>query len=87
MILVLACELVEAQNLARACMPTPARMLPPALILVPAWILVLPMILMLVHELALACMPLRNLYRFADRELGRNYGIGVDNLSRNHVTT
>jgi hypothetical protein len=45
MLLVLACELVEAQNLARACLPPPARMLPPALILMPARILVLPMIL------------------------------------------
>jgi hypothetical protein len=33
MILVLARELVEAQNLARACMPPLAYMLPPALIL------------------------------------------------------
>jgi len=48
---------LEAQNLARACMPPPACMLPPALILVPAWILVLPMILVLVFELALACIP------------------------------
>jgi hypothetical protein len=54
MILVLAYELVEAQNLARPCMPPPACMLPPALILMPAWILVLHMILMLVHELALS---------------------------------
>jgi hypothetical protein len=61
MILVLAYELVEAQNLARACMP------PPALILMPAWILVLPMILMLVHELALPVYPFwRNLISSLD---------------------
>jgi hypothetical protein len=43
-------------------------------------ILVLPMILMLVSELALACMPLINLLLvLADRELGRNCGISVDN--------
>jgi hypothetical protein len=67
MILVLAYELVEAQNLARACMPPPACMLPPALILMPAWILVLPMILMLVHELALPVYPFwRNLISSLD---------------------
>jgi hypothetical protein len=38
----------------------PARMLLSALILVSAWILVLPMILVLVLELALACIPQRN---------------------------
>ena len=79
MILVLACGLVEAQNLARACMPLLTRMLPPALILMPAWILVLPMILVLACELALACMPLINLYQFRGSRAGRNYGIGVDN--------
>ena len=45
MILELACELVEAQSLARACMPPPACMLLPTLILVP------PVILMLAIEL------------------------------------
>lgn len=42
------CELVEAQNLARACM------LPPALILMPTWILVLAC------GLAIACICCRN---------------------------
>ena len=50
MILVLASELVEAQNLARACV------LPPALILVPAWILVLTCELVEAQNLARACM-------------------------------
>jgi len=68
MILVLACELVEAQNLARACMLPPACMLLPALILVPAWILVLAC------ELALAYMPIKkSLSILADRELDRSY--------------
>jgi hypothetical protein len=63
MILVLAYELVEAQNLARPCMPPLACMLPPALILMLAWILVLLMILVLAYELVEAqnlaqpCMP------------------------------
>jgi hypothetical protein len=74
MILVLACELVEAQNLARAYMLPLAYMLLLALILVPAWILVLPMILVLACELALACMPIeKSLSVLADRELGRSY--------------
>jgi hypothetical protein len=65
MILVLVCELLEAQSLARACVLPLACMLLLALILMLVWILMLPMILMLVLELALVCITIEKSCQFS----------------------